>query len=121
MVDGSEVAITVDREGIPAALPDLLAGNLLLLAQEAVTNALKHGKPSRISLRLASCGQTIDLEIHDDGHGFDPSTAPGQIDGHFGLQGMHERAKRLGGALDVASTPGRGSSVTVHLPIPSQP
>jgi signal transduction histidine kinase len=121
MVDGSDVAITVDREGIPAALPDLLAGNLLLLAQEAVTNALKHGKPSRISLRLASRGQSIDLEIHDDGHGFDPATAPGQIDGHFGLQGMHERAKRLGGTLDVASTPGRGTSVTVHLPIPSQP
>lgn len=117
MVDGSPVAITVARDGSAAPLPDLLAGNLLLLAQEAVTNALKHGAPSRIGLRLQTRDHEIELEVRDDGRGFDPAAAPGQLDGHFGLQGMHERAKRIGGTLDVTSTPGRGTSITIRLPL----
>ena len=119
MVDGSPVAITVDRDGPAAPLPDLIAGNLLMLAQEAVTNALKHGAPSRIALRLKSRDHAIELEVRDDGRGFDPTAAPGQLDGHFGLQGMHERAKRLGGTLDVTSSPGQGTSVTIRIPLPA--
>jgi signal transduction histidine kinase len=117
MVDGSPVAITVARDGSAAPLPDLLAGNLLLLAQEAVTNALKHGAPSHIELRLHTRDDEIELEVRDDGRGFDPAAALGQLDGHFGLQGMHERAKRIGGTLDVTSTPGCGTSITIRLPL----
>jgi signal transduction histidine kinase len=119
MVDGTPVAITVAREGSTGSLPDLLAGNLLLLAQEAVTNALKHGDPTSIEMRLKALDHEIELQIRDDGRGFDPAAAPGQLDGHFGLQGMHERAKRIGGTLEVTSKPGRGTSITVLLPLPS--
>jgi signal transduction histidine kinase len=119
MVAGSPVAISVEREGVAYALPDLVAGNLLMLAQEAVTNALKHGSPAKIEVRLRFSQDRVELEVKDDGRGFDLGTAPGQSDGHFGLQGMHERVKRLGGTLAVKASPGRGASITVCVPISS--
>lgn len=118
MVAGSAVNITVEREGEPFALPDLVAGNLLLLAQEAVTNALKHANPVTIRIRLKFVPAQLELEVKDDGSGFDQAAAPGQRDGHFGLQGMHERVKRLGGRLVVQSSPGHGTSITVQVPVP---
>jgi signal transduction histidine kinase len=120
MVAGSAVKISVEREGESFPLPDLVAGNLLLLAQEAVTNALKHGGPEKIDVRLRFQTLNLELEVKDDGRGFDQIDAPGQRDGHFGLQGMHERVKRLGGWLDVKSSPGRGASITVHVPMQSE-
>lgn len=119
MVAGSPVDISVEREGEAFALPDLVAGNLLMLAQEAVTNALKHGSPTKIDLRLRLSPDRLELEVRDNGRGFDLGTAPGQSDGHFGLQGMHERIKRLGGTLAVKASPGRGASITVWMPISS--
>ena len=119
MVAGSPVDISVEREGQAFALPDLVAGNLLMLAQEAVTNALKHGSPGKIDVRLRFFHDRVELEVNDNGRGFDLGTAPGQSDGHFGLQGMHERVKRLGGSLAVTASPGRGASITVRVPIAS--
>lgn len=120
MVAGSSVGISVEREGEAFGLPDLVAGNLLMLAQEAVTNALKHGSPGKIDVRLRFAPDRVELEVRDNGRGFDLGTAPGQSDGHFGLQGMHERVKRLGGMLDVKASPGCGASITVWVPIPSE-
>lgn len=120
MVAGSPVDINVAREGEPFPLPDLVAGNLLLLAQEAVTNALKHGTPGKIDLRLNFLPDLVELEVKDNGCGFDPAAAPGQREGHFGLQGMHERVKRLGGTLDVKSSPGHGTSITVRVPVDAE-
>lgn len=120
MVAGSAVEIRVAKEGEPFPLPDLIAGNLLLLAQEAVTNALKHGAPGKIDLRLKFSPDLAELEVKDNGRGFDPAAAPGQSDGHFGLQGMHERVKRLGGTLDVKSATGHGTSITVRVPVDAE-
>ncbi|MEI7907992.1 MAG: sensor histidine kinase [Verrucomicrobiota bacterium] len=121
MVEGSAVGITVDREGTAFALPDLLAGNLLLLAQEAVTNALKHAAPGKIEIRLKFSDAAVELSVKDDGRGFDRLTAPGQYDGHFGLQGMHERVKRLAGWLAIHSISGQGTLITVRVPLPDDP
>ena len=118
MVKGSAVAITVDRDGAALALPDLLAGNLLLLAQEAVTNALKHAAPGKIDIRLKFSDAAVELSVKDDGRGFDRLSAPGQYDGHFGLQGMHERVKRLAGWLAINSSSGQGTRITVRVPLP---
>ena len=60
------------------------------------------------------------LEVKDNGRGFNPIAAPGQSEGHFGLQGMHERVKRLGGELDVRSIPGDGTSIHVWVPVPTE-
>ncbi|MDQ5977597.1 MAG: sensor histidine kinase [Verrucomicrobiota bacterium] len=112
---GLNVVIEVQREGAVRPMPDFVAGNLLLLAQEGITNALKHGAPTRIRLGLTFAPARISLTIHDDGKGFDPAGVAGPASGHFGLQGMRERAKRLGGQLDITSAPGAGTTLTATV------
>jgi len=118
---GHPVEILVER---PAALPplaDFIAGNLLLIVQEATHNALKHARPTnvRISLSAMDSGQRFRLTVHDDGSGFLPGSQPGIEEGHFGLEGMRERAERLDGTLKITSGPGTGTSLTVEVPLRS--
>jgi signal transduction histidine kinase len=112
-----DLIVAVETEGTPPALPDLIAGNLLLLAQEAMTNALKHGEPRSILVRLVFSGETLRLTVEDDGCGFDPAQAATPREGHFGLQGMRERVKRLGGVVEIGSAPGKGTCVAVTVPV----
>ncbi len=111
---GTEIAVA--SSGPERPLPDFVAGNLLLLAQEAITNALKHAHPRRIDLALRFDAAALTLKIRDDGAGFDPATVEGPRDGHFGLQGMRERIKRLGGNLEVRSAPGPGTTLAATVP-----
>jgi signal transduction histidine kinase len=120
MVDGSGIRITLKRDGDAAPMPDLIAGNLLLLAQEAVTNALKHSGAAEIGILLRFMPGHVELEITDTGCGFNPAAAPGQNDGHFGLQGMRERTKRLSGQFDLTSTPEQGTTLRVRVPLPME-
>jgi signal transduction histidine kinase len=117
MVVGSSVSIAVTRAGDSFPLPDLVAGNLLLLAQEAVTNALKHARPTVIHVRLGFIEEHVELEVADDGSGFDTASCPGPSLGHFGLQSMRERVKRLGGSLKIQSSGGRGTSIFTRVPV----
>lgn len=89
--------------------------NLFRLAQEALNNVVKHAKARTVALRLAATadGSAIELEITDDGIGFD---AGGIQPEHLGLTTMSERAVGLGGTLAVTSTPGKGTTVLVSLP-----
>ncbi|MBL9201572.1 MAG: ATP-binding protein [Opitutaceae bacterium] len=112
---GLPVAISVTCEGESRPLPDIIAGNLLLLAQEAITNALKHARPQRIELCLSFSPGSVRLQVRDDGRGFDPGSASGPKHGHFGLQGMRERMKRIGGRLEIVSAPGRGTTITTTV------
>lgn len=115
-VSGTEVRIRVDSEGVMFPLPDFIAGNLLLLAQEAITNALKHAAACNITACVVFQEEGVALRVVDDGVGFDPGNVPGHREGHFGLQGMRERVKRLGGKLEIASVPGEGTRIEVHVP-----
>ena len=118
MVAGSSVGISVEREGEPFPLPDLVAGNLLLLAQEAVTNALKHGAPEKIDVCLKFSPAQVELEVKDNGRGFDlADRARPAVTVISGFKGMHERVKRLGGKLEVRSSPGHGTSIIVQVPV----
>ncbi len=117
MVEGSGLIIHLDSEGDSLMLPDLLAGNLMLLAQEAVTNALKHSEATEISIRLKTDEGQAELTIADNGRGFDPNAAPGPHDGHFGLQGMRERTKRLGATMNLKTAPGQGTVLQVAVPL----
>jgi signal transduction histidine kinase len=78
------------------------------IAQEALNNAVKHAKPARLSLRLTPVNGRLDLEVRDDGRGFDPAAA---YPGHFGLRSMRERAERIGAALSITSEPATGSRI----------
>lgn len=87
------------------------------ITQEAVSNAVKHAKAKRLSIRLRLESTHIDLNIEDDGIGFEQSTAFSIPNGHFGLIGMRERTERLGGTLTVKSQLGSGTLVQVILPL----
>ncbi|MBS0661146.1 MAG: GAF domain-containing protein [Verrucomicrobia bacterium] len=91
--------------------------HLLKIAQEAVTNALRHARAARLQVRLNYAPQGVHLEVEDDGIGFDPAAAS---DG-FGLQGMRERIESLGGRFGLRSAPGAGTTVRIEMPSPPAP
>lgn len=112
---GGAIRIDVSVTGEERPLPDFITGNLLMLAQEAITNAFKHAKPTHIGVSVAYRDTDLALTITDDGAGFETVTAAGPGEGHYGLQGMRERAKRLGADLVITSAPGKGSTIEVRL------
>jgi signal transduction histidine kinase/ligand-binding sensor domain-containing protein len=91
--------------------------NLLLIAREAIRNALLHAQPARIDLRLRFEPRDVYLEVRDDGRGFPTDrTEPG----HYGIIGMRERVEELGGSLQIESEPGRGCCLLARMPMQVQ-
>jgi signal transduction histidine kinase len=113
VAEGHPARINVKTTGLVDELPEFVSGNLLLIVQEAVYNALRHGKPSVINVEVGSEPDkaTLWALIHDDGCGFVPTASQGVEQGHFGLHGMQERAERLGGSMRIESGAGRGTTV----------
>jgi len=110
---GRDVKIHVGVEGAFGDLPEFVAGNLLLIGQEAVHNALRHGAPTKVELVLVDDrgDGRIHLRVTDNGRGFLVGKQRGAGEGHFGLQGMRERTERLGGTFTITSRPGKGTVV----------
>jgi len=115
---GSPVDVTVDVTGSSSPLPEEMEQHLLRIAQEAVTNVLKHANAHRIGIKLHMEAPKLYLRIVDDGRGFEPADVFSSLGGHFGLIGMRERAERLGGELSLRSHPGEGTEVEVRVPLP---
>lgn len=84
------------------------------ILQEALSNVRKHAGATAVAVELKR-GAEYTLSVRDDGKGFDPAEHRG--DGHIGLKIMRERARRIGGELEVASAPGAGTVVTLQLPV----
>jgi signal transduction histidine kinase len=114
---GSAVDVEVDVRGDVRTLSEDVEHNLLRIAQEAVTNALKHAHPSKITVRLLGNDHNLTLRVSDNGCGFEPEDAFVGMGGHFGLIGIRERAERIGGELRLESQPGRGTQVEVSVPL----
>ena len=116
---GQEYAaqITVETNGSLGELPEFVAGNLLLVLQEAVSNALRHGHAVHVAITVATEApdSRIELTVRDDGQGFVPGTQQGMEQGHFGIEGMRERVERLGGSLEIESTPSGGTTVRANV------
>jgi signal transduction histidine kinase len=91
----------------PPASGDALLG----IVREAVTNAARHARASEVEIELSRSGD-LRMRIRDNGDGFDP----GEPRGGFGLAGMRERARALGGDLRLSSRPGAGTEIEVVLP-----
>lgn len=108
--------ISFQKTGGAPELPNFVAGNLLLVVQEAIHNAIRHGRPTRIDV-AADFGNdgSLTLTVRDDGAGFLPGTQVGPAQGHFGLQGMRERIERLGGTIEIESAPGAGTTIRARV------
>ena len=114
---GHEAEIEVSTEADLPEVPEFVAGNLLLIVQEALHNALRHGRARHIGVHAGSTGDLVTVTVKDDGAGFTPGMQAGPAQGHFGLAGMKERADRLGGHLKVESAPGQGTTVHACVPV----
>ena len=96
-------------------LDPMVEEHLYRIALEAVHNTVKHAGAERAEVHLEQRDTGLELRVSDDGAGFDP-----RLDrpGHLGLRTMRERADAIGAAFAVDSAPGRGSTVTVTVPLP---
>ena len=104
-------------EGAPRDLAPLLQDDVYRIAGEALRNAFRHAHARRIEVEIRYDERQLRLRIRDDGKGIDSNflTAGGRS-GHFGLAGMHERAKLLGGKLVVWSQLDAGAEVELTVP-----
>ncbi|WP_461038506.1 sensor histidine kinase [Streptomyces mayteni] len=116
-----------DRAGVPAEFTltgterephHEVSATLLRIAQEALSNAARHGRPSRVGVTLSFIGQEVTLDVRDDGLGFDPDALPERTGaGGFGLASMRARAERVAGSLTVESETGQGTAVSARVPL----
>jgi two-component system NarL family sensor kinase len=115
--EGGQASVTFEALGRGQPLPLRVEAGLYRIAQEALNNALRHADARRIDLRLRITPGEARLLIEDDGRGFDPRQA---VQGRYGLVGLNERARLLGGSLRVESCPGAGARLEVVIPLSPQ-
>ncbi|HYY04960.1 MAG TPA: ATP-binding protein, partial [Candidatus Limnocylindria bacterium] len=84
------------------------------IAQEALQNALRHAAARHLAVQLGARNGSLELEVRDDGVGFEPAD-PELRSRRLGLTSMEERARRLGGRLEIRSGPGRGTAVRLEV------
>lgn len=109
------VQILVDMRSDLHVPPEILA-QVTRVFQEALHNAVVHGKASRIDLGVVGRGRTLEFTIADNGIGFDPKRI--SVHSHYGLAVMRERVEELGGSFQLESQVGSGTSISVTLPLP---
>ncbi|MCK4576005.1 PAS domain S-box protein [candidate division WOR-3 bacterium] len=90
---------------------------LYRIVQEAITNIIKHSNAKKVTVRMTSRDNGIQLRICDNGKGFDTVKVKQGTKMHIGLRSMTEMAESLGGTFDITSTPGQGTEIVVILPI----
>jgi PAS domain S-box-containing protein len=95
-------------------LVPILENAVYRIVQEALTNACRHSKSDRVRVELVQCEDVLRIKVQDWGAGFNPAAVR---EDHFGLEGIRERARLLGGATTIESAPQRGTSITVELPL----
>jgi signal transduction histidine kinase/ligand-binding sensor domain-containing protein len=108
---GVEARLEVDEF---VKLPGNVEGELYRIAQEALNNALKHAAAGSVVLYLRQSNGNFEMEIVDDGVGFDPEATPDR--GGLGLKSIRDRAEHIGGSVTIRSQPGEGTSVKVSVP-----
>ncbi len=130
------IATDLHVDGEITTLPTAVEVALLRVAQGALANVRQHAGATRVVATLTDLGDSVRLDIVDDGRGFDPSatasrarpgdttgagrTGAGPIGG-FGLRGSRDRLRALGGGLDIESRPGEGTALTAYLPLTHRP
>jgi signal transduction histidine kinase len=98
-------------------LPSRIEVTLYRIAQEAITNVVRHAKADQASIVVLQQHDDVVLLVEDHGRGFDPEVALGGNGAHMGILGMKERAALLGGSCSIESVPGNSTTVRIRIPI----
>ncbi len=107
----------VNVEGTPRELPPIVQDEVYRIAAEALRNAFRHARASRIEVDICYDQRLFRLRVRDDGKGMDAGPAAGQTpDRHYGMAGMHERAKLIGGTLSIWSKIDSGTEAELTIP-----
>jgi signal transduction histidine kinase len=109
-----DVRVEVEAHGVPKTVPSETSLCLFRVAQEAMSNATRHGRANAVTVLLTLRDRGLQLAIADNGSGFD--TAHARERASLGLASMRERVRLLRGQLDIESTPGRGTTVVAWVP-----
>ena len=110
-----EGIVHISSEGEERTVARNYCGSLLLVMQEAVGNAIRHGGARRVDVRIVFAEGSLKLSIVDDGSGFDPAAVEGK--GHYGLGTMERRISELGGTMKISSKIGSGTQIDFTLEI----
>jgi signal transduction histidine kinase len=103
-------------EGQPRDLYPILLDEVYVIAREALRNAFRHAQARNIEAEIRYSGSFLQLHIRDDGKGIDPEIVAEGRAAHYGVPGMRERAKRIGGKLDVWTEAGVGTEIQLSIP-----
>jgi signal transduction histidine kinase len=116
-VNGKDVSLRVDVQGAPRDLHPIVRDEVFRIGSEALRNAFRHAAARQIEVELRYDDRQLRLRVRDDGKGIDPEVlrAEGR-EGHFGLHGMRERAKLVGGKLTIWSGPDSGTEIELSIP-----
>lgn len=114
MTQGSSIDIQTLSEGNVQNIPLRVSDTLLRIGYEAIANAIRHARCSRLTISLVYGKSTVEMVIYDDGAGFVVSSDSAG----FGIRGMHKRADNISAHFRIASEPGRGTAVHVVAPLP---
>jgi signal transduction histidine kinase len=99
-------------------LPPAVETMIFRIVQESLSNARKHAAARTARVEVRRAGDSIVVRVGDDGCGFDPAAVPEE---RFGLEGIRQRARLMGGEPSIHSTPGRGTTIEVRLPVVGEP
>ncbi len=114
---GTSVKLHVAVEGMPRTLNPIVRDEIYRIAREAVRNAFRHAEAKQIEVEIRYDEQQLRMRVRDDGKGLEPKllNAEGRT-GHFGLNGMRERANLMRGKLTIWSAPGSGTEIELIIP-----
>jgi signal transduction histidine kinase len=116
------VAVRCECQEIDRRFPPEFEVTVFRVVQEAITNIAKHAGAETVLVECALEGGALVIDVEDDGCGFDPAAVATSAESGrgLGLLGMRERVELLGGVLRVDSAPGRGTHVSVRVPVPTE-
>jgi signal transduction histidine kinase len=115
---GTGIVVDVNATTLSTRIPTAAASILYRVAQESVRNAARHGSPRAIRIVVRGDERSATIEVHDDGHGFDPKLAANPPRGS-GLHTLRERLALVDGKLDVKTAPNSGTTLEATIPIPA--
>jgi signal transduction histidine kinase len=115
--NGESPAFRVTVEGESRDLHPILRDEIYRIAGESLRNAFRHGQAQQVEVEIRYDREQLRLRVRDDGKGIDPAVLSGHApEGHFGVAGMRERAKLIGGKLTIWSEIGAGTEVELLIP-----